>query len=95
MRGTTTRKRRLPPCSLGLPDGIGGTIAGGLMPAIDLGFLTRRGPGVSLGGAVSGAAQVVASSSGARGGQELGVSLTDGSRIIFSSLESPRKLMEA
>lgn len=73
-----------------LPDGIGGTITGGPMEPIDLiEILDRSARCVSRGGAVSGAAQAVVASPGERladGGYDLGISLSDGSRITFASL---------
>ena len=66
------------------------------MLAVDLTSLLRRdSPSMSLGGAVSGAAQIVVSSAGGGSGQEAGVALSDGSRIIFASLGSARMLADA
>jgi hypothetical protein len=70
-----------------LPDGVGGTITGGPMQAIDLMEVLNRSPfGVSRGGAVSGAAHVVVSGAGARGAPENDIALSDGSRIMFASV---------
>jgi hypothetical protein len=77
-----------------LPDGVGGTITGGPMQPINLIEILRLGErGESCGGAVSGAAQgaVSGSASGApanaRGARDPGIALSDGSRIIFASVE--------
>jgi hypothetical protein len=69
-----------------LPDGIGGTITGGPREPIDLMQVLARANGASLGGAVSGAAQVVVSSMLVDRGRERGVALSDGSRISFASI---------
>lgn len=70
-----------------LPDGVGGTITGGPMLPIDrTEILARTARGVSRGGAVSGAAQVVVSSLNGSGGQDRGIALSDGSRISFCSV---------
>jgi hypothetical protein len=79
-----------------LPDGIGGTITGGPMEPIDLmEILSRSARSVSRGGAVSGAAQTVDSETMDSGeearadwinGQDLGIALSDGSRITFASI---------
>ena len=70
-----------------LPDGIDGTITGGPMEPIDVMEILGRGTrGVSRGGAVSGAAQVMVSSPGASVGQDRGIALSDGSRITFTSV---------
>jgi hypothetical protein len=78
-----------------LPDGIGGTITGGPREAIDLMRILERGArGDSRGGAVSGAAQgaaqwdaqLVVSSLGATRRRDLGIALSDGSRISFCSV---------
>jgi hypothetical protein len=66
------------------------------MQPIDLLAVLGRGMGgVSLGGAVSGAAQVSASSPGAGSGKDPGVALSDGSRIIFASVDDARVLADA
>jgi hypothetical protein len=79
-----------------LLDGVGGTITGGPMKQLDLMEILNRGsPAVSLGGAVSGAAQIVISSPGSGGSQEQGIDLSDGSRIIFASIAGMRLLAEA
>jgi hypothetical protein len=71
-----------------LSDDIGGTITGGPLESIDLiKVLERSSRGVTRGGAVSGAAKMVAvSSPGATSGQDRGIALSDGSRIYFISI---------
>jgi hypothetical protein len=70
-----------------LPDGIGGTITGGPMEPIGLMQILERGThGASHGGAVSGAAQVVAGGPGHATRAERGIALSDGSRICFASI---------
>jgi hypothetical protein len=70
-----------------LPDGIGGTITGGPMDPPGLMEMLERGAhGASRGGAVSGAAQVVAGGPGHPSHAERGISLSDGSRICFASI---------
>jgi hypothetical protein len=70
-----------------LPDGIGGTITGGLMEPIGpMEILERGARGASRGGAVSGAAQIVAGSPGHSSQAERGIWLSDGSRICFASV---------
>jgi hypothetical protein len=82
-----TRDRVTKPNNEPLPDGIGGTITGGPMKPIGLlEFLERGAHGVSRGGAVSGAAQVVAGSIGRASQPERGIALSDGSRICFTSI---------
>jgi hypothetical protein len=91
MRITTrSRPRGYPATRNGetLPDGVGGTITGGPMQAIDLlEILNRATRGVSRAGAVSGAAQVAVSSPGAGEGRDRDIALSDGSRISFASVE--------
>jgi hypothetical protein len=77
-----------------LPDGVGGTITGGPMQPINLIEILRLGErSASRGGAVSGAAQGAVSGSasgvgaGAGGARSPGIALSDGSRIIFASVE--------
>ncbi len=69
-----------------LPDGIGGTITGGPLEPIDLMRVLARAYGASQGGAVSGAAQAVVSSTIIDRGHDRGVALSDGSRISFASI---------
>jgi hypothetical protein len=94
-----TRDRLTTPNGEHLPDGIGGTITGGPMEPIDLmEILTRSALCVSRGGAVSGAAQVVASGAGERVDMgkrpDRGIALSDGSRITFASLADSGVLRE-
>ncbi len=95
----------------GLADGSGGTIAGGSMQPLDLMALLTGGPaGVSMGGAVSGAAQALqptardARSRDAHGrdvhgrdahGRDNSVALSDGSRIVFVSVSDREILVGA
>jgi hypothetical protein len=84
----------------GLPDGVGGTISGGPMKPIDLMEILSRASrgasrGVSLGGAVSGAAQVMASGPGAGTERARGIALSDGSEIIFASVNDVQGLVSA
>lgn len=91
----TTRK---PPAKslrepAGLPDGLGGTIAGGPARAIDLTALLRRpeagveaGLGAGLGAGASGREEPE---------QNEEFALSDGSRIIFASLRDSRLLTKA
>jgi hypothetical protein len=70
-----------------LPAGIGVTITGGPMEPIGLMEILERGArGASRSGAVSGAAQVVASSFGGTGRVDCDIALSDGSRISFASI---------
>ena len=85
------RDRLTTPNGEHLPDGIDGTITGGPMEPIDLmEILNRSALSVSRGGAVSGAAQVVASGAGERvdmgGRPDRGIALSDGSRITFATV---------
>lgn len=73
-----------------LPDGAGGTIVGGPMRPIDLTALFARG--VSMGGAIAGAAQVV---TGPDDRDDAGIALSDGSRIIFATMDNVRVLLKA
>jgi hypothetical protein len=66
-----------------LPDGVGGTITGGPMEPIDLMRILAQGL-ASGGGAVSGAAQMVVSTSGGRADANRDIALSDGSRISFA-----------
>ena len=76
-----------------LPDGAGGTIAGGPMRPIDLmGILTRAPAPISVGGAVSGAAGKQAPEP-VRTGK--GIALSDGSLIEFTSLPNRQILEDA
>ena len=84
-----------------LPDGVGGTITGGPMQPINLIEILRLGGrGASGGGAVSGAAQGALSGiasgagAGAGSGRDRGIALSDGSRIIFASVEQATVLDE-
>jgi hypothetical protein len=82
-----------------LPDGIGGTITGGPAEPIDLmEILSRSARCVSRGGAVSGAAQSVDSGdetpADGGNGRDLGIALSDGSRITFASIAGPGVLRE-
>ena len=71
----------------GLADGSGGTIAGGSMQPLDLmALLTGGAAGVSMGGAVSGAAQAMPATARAARGRDDGIALSDGSRIVFASV---------
>ena len=82
-----TRDQLTKPNNVHLPDGIGGTITGGPMEPIGLLEILERGAcGASRGGAVSGAAQVVADSLGGTGVTARGIALSDGSRICFTSI---------
>ena len=66
-----------------LRDGIGGTVAGGPTETTGLrDILEPDAPEASRGGAVSGAAQIVAD----RPGRSRGIALSDGSRICFASI---------
>lgn len=79
-----------------MPDGIGGTIAGGPMRPLDLIEHLTRGTQASIAGvAVAGAAQVMVSSACGVGGREPGIALSDGSRIIFASVDHVKILAEA
>jgi hypothetical protein len=70
-----------------LPAAIGGSITGGPMEPIGLMEILERGArSASRSGAVSGAAQVVASSLGRTGGVDWDIALSDGSRISFASI---------
>lgn len=70
-----------------LSDGIGGTITGGPQePTGLLEILERGARGASRGGAVSGAAQVVADIAGRCSQAQRGIALSDGSRICFASI---------
>jgi hypothetical protein len=81
-----------------LPDGTGGTIAGGPMRPIDLMDFLRLGShgvsmgGVSMGGAVSGAAANIQSASPRN---DRGIALSDGSRIVFASVADDRVFADA
>jgi hypothetical protein len=82
-QGQVRRNRREP-----LPDGVGGTITGGPMQPIDLMEILARGSrAANRGGAVTGAAHltVIDPDRSHRPGQA--VSLSDGSRITFSSVD--------
>lgn len=82
-----TRDQVTKPNDEHLPDGIGGTITGGPMAPVGLlEILERAACGASRGGAVSGAAQVVADSLGRISQGERGIALSDGSRICFASI---------
>ena len=71
----------------GLADGSGGTIAGGSMQPLDLmALLTGDASVVSMGGAVSGAAQTMQTTARAARGRDDGIALSDGSRIVFASV---------
>jgi hypothetical protein len=79
MRTTTGRRPRRDAAtrtSDPQPDGLGGTITGGPVPPIDLMEILNRG------GAVSGAAHVLG------GGRDSGITLSDGSRISFASVDT-------
>jgi hypothetical protein len=70
-----------------LPDRSGRTIAGATMKLIGpLEILERGEHGISRGGALSGADQVVADSIGRPGQADRGIALSDGSRICFTSI---------
>jgi hypothetical protein len=92
MRTTTGRKpRRDAATRTNDPqsDGLGGTITGGPMPPLDLLEILDRGARpVSRGGAVSGAAHVMDGGLGAGGRRDSGITLSDGSRISFASVET-------
>jgi hypothetical protein len=82
MRDRVTKSTNEP-----LPDAIGGTITGGPMQPIALLEILERGAHwSSRGGAVAGAAQVVAGNSGRANNTEWGIALSDGSRICFTSI---------
>jgi hypothetical protein len=82
-----TRDQLIKPNNEHLPDGVGGTITGGRMEPISLTEILERGArGASRGGAVSGAAQVLADSYGRISRAERGIALSDGSRICFASI---------
>jgi hypothetical protein len=82
-----TRDQLTKPNNEHLPDGIGGTITGGAMEPIGLTDILERGArGASRGGAVSGAAQVVADGLGRSSLAGRGIALSDGSRICFASI---------
>ncbi len=76
----------------GLPDGVGGTITGGPMPPVDLAGILGRSrvprlvPPIAFGGAVSGAARSMDGFTPAIARGDRGIALSDGSRIIFSSV---------
>jgi hypothetical protein len=58
------------------------------MPPLDLmEILNHGGRPMSRGGAVSGAAYVLGGGTGAGGGRDSGVTLSDGSRISFASVD--------
>lgn len=66
-------------------DGVGGTITGGPMKPLDLMEILKRGTDEhGLAGAVSGAAQMIVSK---RFDPDRGVALSDGTRIIFASMD--------
>jgi hypothetical protein len=70
------------------PDGLGGTITGGPMPPLDLMETLNLGvQTLSRGGAVSGAAHVLGGGTGADGRRDSGITLSDGSRISFASVD--------
>ena len=85
--GPGARERMNKRSGHGVPDGSGGTIAGGSMQPLDLmALLTGGDSGVSMGGAVSGAAQAMRPTARAVGGRDDAIALSDGSRIVFASL---------
>lgn len=95
MSGTGTnsqRDARMKTARLSLPDGIGGTITGGSMPPLDVpgilgrARLPRLAPPIAFGGAVSGAARSMDGFAPAIHRGNRGIALSDGSRIIFSSV---------
>lgn len=93
------RDQSAKPNSDHLPDGIGGTITGGPVEPIDLmEILNRSARCASRGGAVSGAAHTVDSGEEAHAdwgnGQDLGIALSDGSRITFASIAGPGVLKQ-
>jgi hypothetical protein len=103
-REARARRREVRPDEA-LPDGVGGTITGGPMQPINLIEILRLGGrGASGSGAVSGAAQGALSGAlsgiasgagaGAGGGRDRGIALSDGSRIIFASVEQATVLDE-
>jgi hypothetical protein len=98
MRTTTGQPRHDQPRAPNgehLPDGIGGTIIGGLVrPTNVVEFPNRDGRRVSRGGAIAGSAQVAVSSAGASGGRLGGITLSDGSRISFASVDDPGIAMD-
>ena len=97
--GTRSRNNKAP--GNALPDGSGGTIAGGSMKPLDLMELLTRGDGGRAGGASSGAKP--GAISGAIGVAALrapvagegSVALSDGSRIVFASFAGGDILADA
>jgi len=72
-----------------LPDGTGGTVTGGPRAPINLlEILSRSSRGATRGGAVSGAAQSMASVPGGRARADRAFALSDGSRITFASVDN-------
>jgi hypothetical protein len=80
-----------------LSDGVSGTITGGPMQPIDVWEILSLGArGCSRGGAVSGAAQAASNGRSADPARQRAIALSDGSRIMFSSLDdNSRVLTEA
>jgi hypothetical protein len=71
-----------------LPEIVGGTITGGPMEPLDLMEILARGTrGASGSGAVPGAAHLMAIVLSPVNGADRGVALSDGSRIVFSSVD--------
>ena len=69
-----------------LPDGVGGTITGGPTEAIDLMEILNRSR-TARAGAVTGAAHLVVVDAQKWVGADRDISLSDGSRILFRSVD--------
>lgn len=83
-----------PDCGPGRKEGE--TITGGPWKPLEfMDILNRDARAVSLGGAVSGAARVVMSQPRAGSGQGQDISLSDGSRISFTSVNHNDLLLDA
>ena len=80
-----------------LPDGTGGTITGGPMRPLDLmELLTRDRDNLTQKDiAVSGAARIIDSVSLKAQSSGAGIALSDGSRIVFRSVENGDILLDA
>jgi hypothetical protein len=101
VRRRAIRDQSAKPNSEHLPDGVGGTVTGAPLEPINLmEILSRSERCSSRGGAVSGAAQTVDSGEETRPfwgygqdpggyGKDLGIALSDGTRITFASIAGP------